>query len=237
MIDINNTLDLVKLKFFNEWLYAAHLYDEGDATYHRELTTKMVQTYVEPLKLKSDALIMDMGCGTGYFLDEMKSRGYTNLVGVTLSPADIKVCKEKGHTVKQYDMSFIPQKDGYYDESVDFIFCRHALEHSPYPIFTLAEYNRLLKLKSSIYIEVPAAEIDRKHEYNPNHYSVLGVAQWDALLNRAGFKVDTCNTIEFDIEVPKDPEAKTNEPDQEKIKFKEKYIVMMARKMCPLDIK
>jgi len=36
-------------------------------------------------------------------------------------------------------------KDGYHDESVDFIFLRHALEHSPYPIFSLMEYNRVLK--------------------------------------------------------------------------------------------
>ncbi len=28
MIDINNTLDLIKLKFYNEWLYTAHIYDE-----------------------------------------------------------------------------------------------------------------------------------------------------------------------------------------------------------------
>lgn len=232
MIDINNTLDLVKLKFFNEWLYTAHMYDEGEAEYHRTLTKRMVEEYVDPLNLPKDAMILDMGCGPGYFLDEMKERGYTNLIGITLSPEDTKICTDKGHTIKQYDMSFIPQKDGFYDESVDFIFCRHAMEHSPYPIFTLAEYNRLLKLKGSLYMEVPAPDSDRRHEYNSNHYSILGLRQWDALLQRAGFAVDKCNTLEFDIEIPE-----SEQEGSEKVQMKEKYFIFMSNKKCPLDIK
>lgn len=235
MIDINNTLDLIKLKFYNEWLYTAHLYDEGDAQFHKQLTTQMVSTYIDPLNLPKDALILDLGCGPGYFLDEMKSRGYTNLVGVTLSPGDTKICTDKGHVVKNYDMSFIPQIDGYYDESVDFIWSRHSLEHSPYPIITLAEYNRLLKLKGRMYVEVPAPDLERRHEYNSNHYSVLGVKQWDALLTRAGFNVDICNTIDFDIEMPKD--MSKSGPDDERVTMKEKFFVMLTTKQCPLDIK
>jgi SAM-dependent methyltransferase len=231
MIDINNTLDLVKLKFFNEWLYTSHLYDEGDAQFHQTLTKKMVEQYIDPMNLSKDALIMDMGCGAGYFLDEMKQREYTNTVGITLSPQDTKICADKGHTVKNYDMSFIPQKDGYYDESVDFIFCRHSLEHSPYPIITLAEYNRILKNKHKIYIEVPSPDADRQHEYNINHYSVMGVKMWDALLNRAGFKTDTCNTIEFDIEVPDE-----NDPEK-KVPMKEKFLIFVATKQYPVDVK
>jgi SAM-dependent methyltransferase len=234
MIDINKTLDLVKLKFYNEWLYAAHMYDEGFSNYHNELTGKMVTTYVDPLNLKKDALILDMGCGPGYFLDEMKNRGYTNVIGITLSEGDTKICEAKGHKIKQYDMSFIPQADGFYDETVDFIFCRHALEHSPYPIFTLCEYNRLLKLKGSLYVEVPAPNCSRKHEYNANHYSILGTAQLDALLNRTGFKVDICNDLKFDMTIP--PKT-VGDKIQEEEYHSEHYVIMIARKMCSLDIK
>jgi len=230
MIDINNTLDLIKLKFYNEYLYGAHIYDEGDSQFHKELTTKTVQTYIDPLNIPKDAAILDLGCGPGYFLDEMKERGYTNLVGVTLSPGDVKLCEDKGHTIKQYDLSFIPQKDGYYDESVDFIFLRHALEHSPYPIFSLMEYNRLLKQGGKIYIEVPAPDCDRRHETNLNHYSILGSTQLAALLQRTGFDVDTFNTLEFDLTVG------TNE-DGSPIEAHEIYYVIVATKRRPLDIK
>jgi SAM-dependent methyltransferase len=229
LIDINLTLDLVKLKLYNEWLYTAHIYDEGPSQFHEDLTTKIVAQYIDPLNLPKDAKILDMGCGPGYFLDEMKKREYTDLVGVTLSPGDIKTCEGKGHTIKKYDLSFVPQKDGYYDESVDFIFCRQALEHSPYPIFTLMEYNRLLKQGSKMYVEVPAPDADRRHEFNLNHYSVLGINQLVALLVRTGFKVDKADIFEFDVSVPDD--------SGERKDLREKFFCLVVTKDRPLDIK
>ena len=229
MIDINNTLDLIKLKFYNEWLYTAHIYDEGDSQFHKNLTSEVVKNYIDPLELPKNANILDLGCGPGYFLDEMKIRGYTNVTGVTLSPGDIKNCEDKGHTIKKYDLSFIPQKDGYYDESVDFIFLRHALEHSPYPIFSLMEYNRLLKQGGKIYIEVPAPDCDRKHEHNLNHYSILGEQQLAALLIRTGFNINLFNTLTFDLSAPDN----TGEVKQ----MTEKYYCITATKQRPLDIK
>ena len=229
MIDINQTLDLIKLKFYNEWLYTAHIHDEGDSQFHKVLTTQIVETYVDPLNLAKDAHILDLGCGPGYFLDEMATRGYTNLTGVTLSPGDQELCRNKGHTVKGYDLSFLPQQDGYYDESVDFIFLRHALEHSPYPIFSLMEYNRILKQGSKIYIEVPAPDCERQHEFNPNHYSIFGSTQLSALLVRCGFNIDQFNNLEFDLHIPTE--------DNETKKVTEKYYCIVATKARPLDIK
>lgn len=229
LIDINSTLDLIKLKFYNEWLYTAHIYDEGDSQFHRQLTKQVVETYVDPLNLPKDAHILDLGCGPGYFLDEMKERQFTNVHGVTLSPGDIAICEGKGHPIKKYDLSFLPQKDGYYDESVDFIFLRHALEHSPYPIFSLMEYNRVLKQNSKIYIEVPAPDCDRKHEFNPNHYSILGANQLAALLQRTGFNIDSFNNLEFDLNIPTQ--------DGGTVAAKEKYFCIVATKARPLDIK
>jgi SAM-dependent methyltransferase len=230
MIDINKTLDLIKLKFYNEWLYTAHIYDEGESGFHKQLTTQVVKEYIDPLNLPKDAVVLDLGCGPGYFLDEMKQRGYTNMTGVTLSPGDIKLCESKGHVVKPYDLSFLPQKDGYYDESVDFIFLRHALEHSPYPIFSLMEYNRILKQGGKIYIEVPAPDCDRKHETNLNHYSILGSTQLAALIDRTGFTINAFNTLEFDLAVGQDAEGNKQE-------VKERYYCIVATKARPLDIK
>ena len=177
MLDINKTLDLVKLKFYNEWLYTSHLYDEGETDLHKTMTEEMVKNYVDPLKLSKDSNILDVGCGVGYFLDAMKDRGYNYLTGITLSGYNASQCRNRGHHVKEYDPSFLPQADGWYDETVDFIFLRHALEHSPYPIFSLMEYNRVLKQGGRIYIEVPAPNCERKHEFNLNHYSILGEQQ------------------------------------------------------------
>ena len=230
MIDINNTLDLIKLKFYNEWLYTAHIYDEGNSQMHESLTKEIVKKYIDPLNLPKNYKILDLGCGPGYFLDEMKQREYTDVIGVTLSPGDIKICEDKGHKIAKYDLSFLPQKDGYFDESVDFIFLRHALEHSPYPIFSLMEYNRILKQGSKMYIEVPAPDCERKHEWNLNHYSILGEQQLAALLMRTGFDINKFETLEFDI-------GGTNPDTGEEFKAKEKFFCIMVTKQRPLDIK
>jgi SAM-dependent methyltransferase len=230
MVDINQTLDLVKLKFYNEWLYTAHMYDEGESLFHKVLTTQVVETYFDELNLPKDAVILDMGCGPGYFLDEIKERGYTNYTGITLSPEDIKIAKAKGHNVKSYDLSFLPQKDGFIDESVDFIFLRHALEHSPYPIFTLVEYNRVLKQGGKMYIEVPAPDCARKHEENLNHYSILGSSQLAALLVRTGFNIDKFNNLNFDLNVGTDKEGNA-------VEVPESYYSIVVTKARPLDIK
>jgi ubiquinone/menaquinone biosynthesis C-methylase UbiE len=198
---------------------------------HKGLTEQVVKQYIDPLNIPKDAKILDLGCGPGYFLDEMKKREYTDLTGVTLSPGDIKVCEDKGHTIKKYDLSFLPQSEGYYDESVDFLFLRHALEHSPYPIFSLMEYNRVLKQFGKIYIEVPQPGCERRHEQNLNHYSILGQDQLAALIVRTGFNIDRFENFEFDIEFP-------NPEDPSKpLQAREKFYCIVATKQRPLDIK
>lgn len=233
LIDINNTLDLIKLKFYNEWIYGAHIYDENDSEIHKQITSQVVTQYIDPLNLPKGSKILDLGAGPGYFLDEMKGRGYTDLTGVGLSPGDNKICRDKGHIIKEYDLSFLPQKDGYYDESVDFIFLRHSLEHSPYPIFSLMEYNRILKQGSKIYIEVPQPGCERRHEWNLNHYSIFGSEQLAALLERTGFQVDIFHDFIFDCTMPKDD----NNIESERVTMKEKYYCIVATKSRPLDIK
>jgi SAM-dependent methyltransferase len=229
MIDINNTIDLLKIKFFNEYLYMTHVEDEGESEFHRDMTAEVVKKYIDPLNIPKDTKILDLGCGAGYFLDQMRERGYTDLTGVTLSPGDIKTCKDKKHTVKQLDMSFLPQTDGYHDESVGFIFLRHALEHSPYPIFTLMEYNRVLVQGSKMYIEVPAPDCERKLESIANHYSIMGVQMLASLLHRTGFNIDKFEIIDVDVGIPDENKEIKN--------YKEKYYCIIATKAKPLDIK
>jgi hypothetical protein len=93
------------------------------------------------------------------------------------------------------------------------------------------EYNRVLKQGSKIYIEVPAPDCDRKHEYNLNHYSILGANQLAALLQRTGFNIDSFNNLEFDLNVP------NPENPEETSKATEKYYCIVATKVRHLDIK
>jgi SAM-dependent methyltransferase len=146
-----------------------------------------------PLGLPTSAVILDVGCGPGLFLSGIRERGYSGAFGVTLSPEDAQACRAAGrgpraagHGVIESDFSDIALPS----RQVDFIWCRHSLEHSPYPLFTLFEYNRLLRPGGRMLVEVPAPDTMRRHEANPNHYSVLGVVMWLELFSRAGFVVE-----------------------------------------------
>jgi len=98
------------------------------------------------------------------------------------------------------DQSFL----NFPDQAFEFIWCRHCLEHSIFPYFTLCEFFRLLKTKGYLYIEVPAPDTSCHHERNQNHYSVLGKSMWIELIKRSGFNV--LDTIDLSFEVPAGPD-------------------------------
>ena len=211
--------DIVKLRFYYEYILG-QVYDEGESPFHKQVTEDVVKKFIDPLDIPLDAYILDLGCGPGFFLDEMKTRGYTNSLGVTLSPDDYDLCNANGHQARKSDINFLEELD----ESVDLIFCRHAIEHSPFPYITLLEYNRVLKPHGKMYIEVPAPDSERIHENNKNHYSILGDAMWSSLLVRSGFDV---NKFTYSCEV-------SNKNGDNWI---EKSLIYMCERRFPIDIK
>jgi hypothetical protein len=92
------------------------------------------------------------------------------------------------------------------------------------------EYNRILKQFGKIYIEVPAPNCERKHEWNLNHYSIFGEQQLAALLMRTGFNIDKFENLEFDLGIPDQETGETK-------KVREKFYCILATKQRPLDIK
>ena len=129
---------------------------------------------------------------------EFKKRGIA-AQGITLG-GDVAVCRDQGFDVTEMDMSDLDFEDG----SFDFIWCRHALEHSIFPMFTLSEFNRLLTAGGGVYVEVPAPETTAKHESNPNHYSVMGKTMWQHLFTRAGFEQVWANDINIPLAIGPD---------------------------------
>lgn len=175
----------LKLKFYYDHILST-VYPEGDSAFHQGVTKDVVERFIKPLDLDKSIRILDLGCGPGYFLDEMTALGFTQLEGITLSKDDVEICQRKGHKIRHADMNFLADKD----ESVDMLFCRHSLEHSPFPYISLLEYNRVLKPNGVLYIEVPAPDCDQPHEENRNHYSILPKKMWGNLIKRAGFDAE-----------------------------------------------
>lgn len=184
---------------FNQYEQKANetIYAEPEDTFHRKMIPQMVASFIPQFELKENDLILDIGCGPGIFLQEMKDLHYKSVIGVTLSNEDIDICEKKNLKVVRSSMSDL----AFDDNSVDFIWCRHALEHSPYPLFTLFEFNRVLKNGGKAYIEVPMPDSVRPHEQNPNHYSILGNNMWNSLFIKAGFKILFNNYLDLNLTI------------------------------------
>ena len=164
-----------------------------------------------------DQSILDVGCGQGYAMEKFKEAGFTNLQGITMSDEDVIATQDSGFKCEKMDQSFMT----FEDESFDFLFVRHCLEHSPFPYLTLGEFHRVLKTGGKAYIEMPAPDNHRPLEYIANHYSIMGAKQWAALMLRYKFQIQVAT--DFSIEL-----FDNKKPDQ---KFMEKNLVFVIKKV------
>lgn len=177
--------DSAKLKLYYDFLLNT-MKDEGEIPELQAVVGQVVEQFIKPLKLKKTAKILDVGCGVGYFMDEMKSLGYKDLTGVSWTASDIEACEKKKYKIIKGDINFIKDDDDKYD----LIFCRHSLEHSVFPMIALMEYNRLLKKGGLLYVEMPAPMNARQYENWDTHYSVMNEVMLQSLIMRAGFDIE-----------------------------------------------
>lgn len=189
------------MKRFRDFLkrIEGETYPEGITEWHSNLTGQMFNKLIELYNPPKNSRILDIGCGQGPFLELAKSKGF-NPVGITLNDEDVAVCRKKGYDVFKMDQSFLD----FPDEHFDVIWARHVLEHSVFPLFTLSEYNRVLKKNGLIYIEIPGNNTACKHETNPNHYSVLHKEMWAALLEKTNLIPETVIDINLEAEAGPD---------------------------------
>ena len=204
------------LNFLNK--VSKEVYSEPDTPMHMGMIDKIVPDLEKnQLGDNKDQAILDVGCGAGYAMEKFKEAGFTNLQGITMSDDDVKATQDRGFKCEKMDQSFMT----FEDESFDFLFVRHCLEHSPFPYLTLGEFHRVLKTGVKMYIEMPAPDNHRPLEYIANHYSIMGAKQWAALMLRYRFQIQVAT--DFSIEL-----YDNKKPDE---KFMEKNLVFVLKKV------
>jgi len=174
------------------------VYPEVPQEPHLSITRDMIErtSKYKPLERST---ILDAGCGQGLALEIFTSKG-ANPTGITFGQDYFK-CKEKGFKVYEMDQSFLD----FEPQSFDIIWCRHALEHSLFPLFTLEGFYEVLKDDGVLYVEVPAPSTSAFHEKNPNHYSCFTAAVWVSLFEKSGFMIK--EAINLDFVVPCGPDT------------------------------
>ena len=154
---------------------------------------QMIPDIISHYSIQSGAKVLDVGCGNGLALKLFRDSG-CNPIGVGFGD-EAKTCRAEGFEIVEKDMSFLK----FSDQTFDLVWCRHVLEHSIFPFYTLNEMHRILKKGGAFYMEVPAPDTGCKHESNPNHYSVLTKGMWKSLMLRTGFKDIRERDISFTV--------------------------------------
>jgi len=177
---------------------ASTVYAEPRSQGHDAITAQMFPAF--SAKLMPHSTVLDVGCGKGPALDLFRDAGH-RAIGITASPEDVADCVAAGHDCRQMDQHGMPKEwTGFFNA----VWARHIAEHSPIPLFALKEYARVMKPGGLLYLEVPSPDTVANHPANPNHYSVFTAPAWACLLDKAGFEVTDCTTINIQLGIGPD---------------------------------
>jgi 2-polyprenyl-3-methyl-5-hydroxy-6-metoxy-1,4-benzoquinol methylase len=116
--------------------------------------------YYEEGKAKGQLLannisILDVGTRDGWTVEFLNSLGYPNVVGIELHQDYVDYANRKGRKVERGDI----HKLAFTDNSFDFIYCRHVLEHCLDPILLLTQLMRVLKPNGVLYCSFPLVQV------------------------------------------------------------------------------
>lgn len=137
--------------------------------------------------------LVDVGCGAGSYLSEMRDLGW-NVIGVEPSPVAAGLAREGlGLDVRQGSLEQV----GLPDANADVAVMRMVLEHVPDPRRTLEEVSRILRPGGRLLLSVPnagsvEAKLFGRHWFAwelPRHLSHFTVTSLTALLRETGFSV------------------------------------------------
>ena len=97
-----------------------------------------------------DGTLLDIGCGTGDFINHMTMLGW-NAEGIDTDRQAVQICQNRNLNVKVGHLN----EQKYPDDYFDIIVLKHVIEHVPNPIELLMECRRIIKPGGKILLLTP----------------------------------------------------------------------------------
>lgn len=117
---------------------------------------------------KQGDLILDVGCGVGYFLFEILQKNYgmdMHMIGIDVAVPNIKSLRERCKEEKVKNIVCIVadcQNLPLLNNIVDINICSEVLEHVPSPALAITEMARVLKKGGTLFTSTPLEESNKK---------------------------------------------------------------------------
>ena len=128
---------IARLEQFMEAL-KSDVYPEIPSEPHLSITKQMIAKLLRKEGDSKGQKVLDIGCGQGLAMRRSLEAGMLP-TGIALGE-DVEICRREGLNVLEMDQSFLE----FDDQSFDIIWCRHSIEHSLFPYFTLAGLKRVV---------------------------------------------------------------------------------------------
>lgn len=187
--------DFSHINSYIDRLYS-DIYEQPEDIGHTRLAQKVVDHWCS--RMTTCHSVLDVGCGQG-MCQPMFERWGIGYTGIAIGE-DVIRAQSLNRNVQVMDFSFLD----FPDSSFDMIFSRHSLEHSPMPLLTLMEWERVAK--NWLGIVLPAPEW---YTYaGQNHYAVMNMEQIKNLLGVAGWRV-MWEDVHFELFDKENPDSRT----------------------------
>ncbi|MFQ4142286.1 class I SAM-dependent methyltransferase [Chlorogloeopsis sp. ULAP02] len=145
--------------------------------------------WLRKLKLPLNAKILDVGCGVGTYLLNMRADGFTDVTGV--DPFIEKdIFYDNGVKILK---KYLDEIEGQFD----LIFLNHSFEHMPKPLAVLQKLYSLLNSQGYVVIGIPIVPSFAWRNYGvnwvqidaPRHFFIHTIKSMEILTSQAGLKI------------------------------------------------
>lgn len=142
--------------------------------------------------------VLDIGCGTGDLLDQVRTGG-CRAFGVEPNESSAAICRSRGFEVYTGSFEDLPFPPNYFDA----VILWHSIEHLSSPRNALAKIRRILKPGGNVLIWCPNADSSPAALFHqfwsgwhlPFHFYHFTPKTLTALAETAGFRVEKLRTV------------------------------------------
>ena len=191
-------MDKTKEKSKNYFNKTANNYHQDhDGVFVKPMYENLLKLVME----ETPNTMLDLGCGTGYLIKEIKKQLDCKACGLDISEEMLKEAKKNisDCDYKLGDSENIPWEDN----SFDLVLCSASFHHYPHPEKVLDEIKRVLKTNGVLILGDPTMPIVLRQIFNlfikyseSGDYRIYDKNEMNELLNMSGFKLIEYKKIE-----------------------------------------